>query len=139
MGGTGTLNEDVTDAKLELTVSLAGAKVLDKTVDACGHMNIPLPLGLGSVGVDALSSCPAKASPITVAVDVNNKISIPSKITSHAVAKDTAGNTLLCLDMTFTPEKDMFSEFETLFGKQYESEDDRNHRLAIFTRNLGEI
>ena len=122
-GGAGTLDIDVTDAKMELTLKLAGAKILDKTTDACGPMTVNLPIGLGSVAITAIDACPAKAGPITVSIDITNKIAIPGKITSNSVTKDQAGNTLLCLDLTFTPEADRHDDarqkvIDEINGKQ---------------------
>lgn len=103
-GGSGTLDETVTAAKMELTLHLNKIQIFDSTYDACGPMKISLPLGLGSVGVTALASCPATAGPITVAIDVDNKIALPGTIESHSVTKDQDGNTLLCLDLGFKPQ-----------------------------------
>merc|ERR1712232_553484 len=68
----------------------------------------------------------------------NNKIALPSKVTSHAVAKDTAGNTLLCLDLTFTPkstDEEVFENYTKRFGKSYSSESERALRFEIFKSN----
>jgi hypothetical protein len=103
-GGSGTLNEQVTAAKLELTLKLGAAKIMDKTVDACGPIHIGLPLGLGTVDVTALAACPAAPGDINVDVKIDNKIAIPGVIHAHSVAKDQDQNTLLCLDISFTPK-----------------------------------
>eukprot|EP00660_Eupelagonema_oceanica_P000601 gene601-22778_t len=88
---------------MEPTIKLGGVQVVDKTVDACGHMHIPLPLNLGTVDIDALASCPAPAGPVNVNIQIANKVALPKAVAWHSVTKDVNGNTALCLDGTITP------------------------------------
>jgi len=100
--GNGQLNVDTSAPTVELQVKLGGLQVLDKKQSACGEQKINLPLGLGTVDITALT-CPAKAGPVTVNIDISTAIMLPKETQSHAVAKDENGDMLLCLDVDIKP------------------------------------
>lgn len=98
--GIGTLGKQVTGGNATAVVTLNGASIFTAAVGTCGHTSVPLPLGLGTVSVDALS-CPTNGD-LTLGVTLTLPLIAPGGAYDiHLLAKDQDGNNAFCVDAQF--------------------------------------
>lgn len=99
--GTGALDEDVTGAKFEATVSALGAKLTSCSGDGTSDIQCKLPLGAGTITVKALQF-PLKKGQVSIPVEVKTSALIPAalaKVDVHIAATDQNGESVVCLDV----------------------------------------
>jgi len=99
--GTGTVDEDVTKAKFTATVKAAGATLATCSGDGTADIECKLPLGAGSITVNALTF-PIKQGTVTIPVTVTTNSFLPpslAKVDVHIAATDQNGEDVVCLDV----------------------------------------
>merc|ERR1719214_584184 len=105
MIGHGKLDETVTSANFELTMTGALGTMLHCTGDASQTKSCPLPMGFGSLTMQGMSF-PLKPGTVPVNVDMFLKDTTPkSLLTTTTVAKatDEKGEEIFCIQIESTP------------------------------------
>lgn len=99
--GNGMLLTTVTGGHYNVIVTFAGIQVIDHTGPVCGPSSFPLPLGLGTVEVTALT-CPATPGPtgITTVIPVS-KYAPSGAVVVSVHSYDQAGDELMCYTLNF--------------------------------------
>jgi cathepsin B len=99
--GSGLVDEDVTAAKFTATVKAAGATLSTCSGDGTADIECKLPLGAGSITVQALTF-PIKKGTVKIPVIVKTSKLIPpslAKVDVHIAATDQNGEDVVCLDV----------------------------------------
>merc|ERR1711862_19512 len=99
--GTGTLDEDITGGTFSAVVKAAGVTVVSCSGDASTDIVCKLPLGVGSISVNALPF-PMSAGTLSINAEVKTISLIPAKLaitTTHVEAVTATGDKLACLDL----------------------------------------
>jgi len=100
ISGTGTIDEDVTAAKLTATISALGTQLTSCSGDGTSDIVCNLPLNTGNITVLALPF-PLKAGTLNLPVKVETSASIPASLASvdiHLTGDDQNGESAFCLD-----------------------------------------
>merc|ERR1711920_1101821 len=90
--GHGTVDEDVTSANFEATVSALGVKLTSCSGDATSDIVCKLPAGVGTITVKA----------VDFPVDVKTSSLIPAslaRVDVHIAATEQNGEDVICLDV----------------------------------------
>merc|ERR1712113_1072968 len=113
--GHGTVDEDVTSANFEATVSALGAKLTSCSGDATSDIVCKLPAGVGTITVKAVDF-PIPAGGVDIPVDVKTSSLIPAslaKVDVHIAATEQNGEDVICLDV-HTEKQELRAEAGTL-------------------------
>jgi len=141
MAGSGTIDEDVSDATFDLEMTGALGKLLSCTGPATVSKTCNLPLGTGTLTFEAMSF-PIKAGPSVVKVDIQLGASLPSALAkTTTITKSTAtnGDKLFCMKIDSSPATDyeaMWGDFKNQYGKFYNGVDEEAKRFGIFQSNV---
>jgi hypothetical protein len=68
----------VSGGNFDLTVAIDGMSVYTTQGSACGHTDISLPMGMGSVGIDGLPCPVAKGTTVHVAASLTLPDAVPA-------------------------------------------------------------
>jgi len=134
------------------SIALAAGPIKNTfTGDVCASKNFPLPLGTGSITWKGLN-CPVAAGNQDVPIDVLLSAAIPSMLQTGSIhiTVASASDTVVCLDIPFklasveghdslVYPQHLFDEFGKAIGRAYVSAEERDHRFAVFTKNLDHI
>merc|ERR1719460_1247702 len=99
--GTGDLSEDVTGATFDLTMTGVIGRLLHCTGDASVSKTCNLPLGVGSLTLEAMSF-PIAAGAVPVNVDISLSSALPTMLAkTKTITKATAknGDDLFCIEI----------------------------------------
>merc|ERR1712232_588291 len=105
MTGTGALDEKVTGANFDLSMTGAIGTLVHCTGDASASKTCSLPLGTGSLTFDAMSF-PLSPGDVPVKVDISLSASIPASLqttTTTCKATATSGHDLFCIEIKSAP------------------------------------
>merc|ERR1712178_549060 len=105
MVGHGKLDETVTSANFELTMTGALGTMLHCTGDASQTKSCPLPMGFGSLTMQGMSF-PLQPGNVPVNVDMYLKDTTPAHLlttTTTAKATDEKGEEIFCIQIESTP------------------------------------
>jgi len=137
--GTGTIDEDVTAAKITATVSALGTQLTSCSGDGTKDIVCLLPLNTGSITVPALP-LPLTAGTLNLPVKVTTSASIPAALASvdiHLTGDDQNGQSVICLDvhtsasLSSDDDRAKYEEWQAAFGSNGSEED-----FEIFQSNL---
>jgi cathepsin B len=112
MTGTGALDESVSGATFDLSMTGAIGQLLSCTGDASAAKTCNLPLGTGTLTFEAMSF-PLSAGDIPVNVDISLAASLPASLqTTTTTCKATAsnGDNLFCIEIKSAPAADVHPE-----------------------------
>jgi hypothetical protein len=100
---SGPINEVVTNGTVVIDVALDGVQLYTNNAATCGTTTIALPLGFGTINVQALA-CPAASGSVqNISVGVLVPTGVPSGLyTIIFNATDQANNNLFCFNATFS-------------------------------------
>merc|ERR1719382_1879320 len=105
MTGTGALDESVSAATFDLTMTGAIGQLLHCTGDASASKTCSLPLGTGTLTFDAMKF-PLSAGDVPVNVDINLSAAVPVSLQkTKTTCKSTAsnGDKLFCIEIKSAP------------------------------------
>merc|ERR1712048_1389706 len=105
--GEGVVDEDVTSANFEATVSADGVKLVSCSGDGTSDIECKLPLGAGSITVKAVQF-PLKKGDVKIPVDVKVSSIIPPSLATtdtHIAATEQNGEPVICLDVHTAKQK----------------------------------
>merc|ERR1712048_689525 len=111
--GEGVVDEDVTSANFEATVSAKGVQLTSCSGDGTSDIECKLPLGAGSITVKAVQF-PLKKGDVKIPVDVKVSSIIPASLATtdtHIAATEQNGEPVICLDVHTAKQ-----ELETVAG-----------------------
>jgi len=114
--GHGTVDEDVTSANFEATVSALGVKLTSCSGDATSDIVCKLPAGVGTITVKAVDY-PLAAGGVDIPVDVKTSSLIPAslaKVDVHIAATEQNGEDVICLDVHTEKQNQLEAEAGTL-------------------------
>merc|ERR1712070_1263376 len=126
--GTGTIDEDVTAAKITATISALGTQLSSCSGDGTSDIVCNLPLNTGKITVPALPF-PLKAGTLNLPVKVETSASIPASLASvdiHLTGDDQNGESAICLDVHTSAalaSDDNWNAFKAKYNKVYNSDD----------------
>merc|ERR1712032_1082194 len=101
MTGIGALDEKVTGATFDLSMTGAIGTSVHCTGDASASKTCSLPLGTGSLTFDAMTF-PLAPGNVPVKVDINLSSSVPTSLqttTTTCKATATGGDALFCIEI----------------------------------------
>jgi len=139
--GTGTIDEDVTAAKITATISALGTKLTDCSGDGTSDIVCNLPLNTGSITVPALPF-PLKAGTLNLPVKVTTSAAIPASLASvdiHLTGDDQNGESAICLDVHTSASlssDDKWEAFKARFGKVYNGPDHEAEHKQVYETNM---
>jgi cathepsin F len=141
-----SLTEAVTAGTYSIQLT-AGAIKQTFPGDICTSKTFQLPLGTGSISWDGLK-CPVAVGNQDIPIDVLLSASIPSLLQTGSIhVTVNVGSGTVCLDIPFKPAsldgsvdpEQLFEEFGKALGRVYTSTEERDRRLAVFSKNLDHI
>jgi C1A family cysteine protease len=147
MTGTGDLDEQVTSAKFDMTMTGAIGTLVHCTGDASQSKTCSLPLNTGSLIWDGLTF-PIAAGSVPINVDINLAATVPTSLqttTTTAKATDQNGEELFCIQiksapaMSDTPEsyyQDLWKQFKENYTEHPSNANDAQTRYDKFKANV---
>jgi len=132
--GTGTIDEDVTAAKISATISALGTQLTSCSGDGTKDIVCELPLNTGNITVPALPFPLAKGT-LNLPVKVTTSASIPASLASidiHLTGDDQNGQSAICLDV-HTSASLSWEAFKAKYGKVYNGDEEAAHQQVYET------
>jgi len=139
--GTGTIDEDVTAAKITATISALGTQLTSCNGDGTKDIVCELPLNTGSITVPALPFPLAKGT-LNLPVKVTTSASIPASLASvdiHLTGDDQNGESAICLDVHTSASlsaDDKWEAFKAKYGKVYNGVDQESRHKQVYESNM---
>jgi len=139
--GTGTIDEDVTAAKISATISALGTQLSSCSGDGTKDIVCDLPLNTGSITVPALLF-PLKQGTLKLPVKVTTSASIPASLASvdiHLKGDDQNGESAVCLDVHTSASlssDDKWEAFKAKYGKVYNGVDNEAAHKQVYETNM---